>query len=46
MNEVCQYSAKHKMQGVPAVTVLDCGPVGKVPACRKCAEFYQRQQQR
>jgi len=46
MNQVCQYSARHMVQGVPAVTVLDCGPIGEVPACQKCAEFYARQQQR
>lgn len=43
--KVCEYSAKHKWQGVPATTVLDCGPVvGKVPACSKCAEFYRKHQ--
>lgn len=38
----CRYSAAHAMAGVPAVTVIHCGPVGDVPACQKCAEFYRR----
>ena len=38
----CQYSAAHRDQDVPAVTVIICGPVGKVPACQKCADFYAR----
>jgi hypothetical protein len=42
MDEVCQYSAKHKLDGVPAVVVIDCGAVGKVPACQECADFYER----
>lgn len=37
----CEYSPKHKGEGVPAVTVIDCGPVaGKVPACQACADTY------
>jgi len=40
--KVCEYSVKHKAQGVPAETEIDCGPVGKIPACRKCADFYKR----
>jgi hypothetical protein len=40
--QTCQYSAAHMVQGVKAVTTLDCGPVGKVPACQKCADFYKR----
>lgn len=39
---VCMYSARHAMDGVPAVTVIECGPVGPVAACRKCADFYER----
>lgn len=38
----CMYSARHAMDGVPAVTVIDCGPVGQVPACQSCADFYRR----
>ena len=40
--EVCRYSYAHTMRDVPAVTVIDCGPVGIVPACQKCADFYAR----
>jgi hypothetical protein len=39
---VCAYSAAHNMASVPAVTVIDCGPVGMIPACQKCADFYAR----
>jgi hypothetical protein len=39
---VCEYSAKHKMDGVPATTTIDCGPVGVVTACQACADFYAR----
>lgn len=42
---VCMYSAAHAMEEVPAVTVIDCGAVGPVAACRKCAEFYERMSQ-
>ena len=38
----CQYSAAHQAKGVLADTVLDCGPVGRVPACQKCADFYAK----
>ena len=41
-SNVCAYSARHKLSGVPAVTVIECGPVGKVAACQACAEFYAR----
>lgn len=41
----CLYSAAHSAQGVPATEVIDCGPVGLVPACAKCAGFYQRMSQ-
>jgi hypothetical protein len=44
--ELCQYSAAHKLSGVPAVTTIDCGPVGIVPACQKCADFYKRMSER
>ncbi len=40
--EVCKYSAAHLSAGVPAVTVLDCGPAGRIPACQQCADLYQR----
>jgi hypothetical protein len=39
---VCCYSAAHTMSGVPSVTVIDCGPVGMIPACQGCADFYTR----
>lgn len=39
---VCQYSAAHAMAGVPATTEIDCGRVGIVAACEKCAAFYER----
>jgi hypothetical protein len=39
--EPCKYSARHAMNGVAAVTIINCGPVvGMIPACRKCADFY------
>jgi hypothetical protein len=38
----CQYSAKHKMDGVPATTTIDCGRVGIVAACQACADLYVR----
>lgn len=38
----CQYSAAHAMKGTPATTIIDCGLIGKVPACQPCADFYQR----
>jgi hypothetical protein len=43
VTEICQYNLKHKMHGVLAVTTIDCGPVGIVPACQWCADFYERQ---
>lgn len=39
---VCQYSAAHADRGVEAETVIDCGPVGIIPACDDCADFYER----
>ena len=42
LGEVCRYSLAHASAGVPAVTSLDCGPVGTVPACQACADFYGR----
>lgn len=36
----CEYSAMHLAQGVPADGSIDCGPVGIVPACQKCIDFY------
>lgn len=41
--EVCKYSTAHARSGVPAVTTLDCRPVGMIPACQACADFYTRQ---
>lgn len=38
----CQYSAKHKMDGVPATTEIDCGRIGMVAACQACADLYVR----
>lgn len=38
----CAYSAAHTRDEIPAVTVIDCGAVGRVPACRRCAKFYAR----
>jgi hypothetical protein len=34
----CGYSAAHKMAGTPAVTVIDSGVAGIVPACAACAD--------
>lgn len=39
--QLCEYSATHMMAGVPATTTIDCGPVGIVPACQLCADFYK-----
>lgn len=41
--QFCEYSAAHKMNGRRATTTIDCGPVGVVPACQECADFYERQ---
>ena|SRR5215471_378077 len=41
--EPCRYSARHQAEGIPATRVIDCGPVGWVPACEACAAFYARQ---
>jgi hypothetical protein len=38
----CHYSAAHAARGVPATTEIDCGRVGIVPACQRCAGFYDR----
>jgi hypothetical protein len=37
---ICGYSPAHGAQNIRAVTTIDCGPVGIVPACQKCADFY------
>lgn len=39
--KACQYSPQHKLDGVLAVTTIDCGPVGVVHACQACADFYE-----
>jgi hypothetical protein len=39
---VCGYSLKHAMAKIPAVTVINCGPVGVVATCQRCADFYNR----
>ena len=41
-SEICRYSARHQAENVPATTVIDCGPVGTIPACQECADFYER----
>jgi hypothetical protein len=38
----CGYSAAHKMAGTPAVTVIDSGMAGIVPACAACADADAR----
>jgi hypothetical protein len=38
----CGYSAAHKMAGTPAVTVIDSGVAGVVPACAACADSDAR----
>lgn len=40
--EVCQYAIAHVWAQIPAVTVLDCGVIGLIPACQRCADFYDR----
>lgn len=39
--ETCAYSLAHAVKGIPAVTVIDCGVVGMIPACKACADFYE-----
>jgi hypothetical protein len=41
----CDYSAAHRLRGERALAVaeLDCGPLGSVPACQACADFYEYQ---
>lgn len=39
---ICQYSYAHFLADVPATTEIDCGRVGIVAACEKCAAFYER----
>jgi hypothetical protein len=38
----CQYSAAHAASGIQASTEIDCGAVGMVRACQRCADFYGR----
>jgi hypothetical protein len=38
----CKYSAAHASRKVPAVTEIDCRPVGILPACQACAEFFAK----
>ena len=38
----CGYSAAHKMAGTLAVTVIDSGVAGIVPACAACAASGDR----
>lgn len=41
--EICRYSTKHGVDGVPATLMLDCGPVvGTIPVCQACADLYGR----
>lgn len=41
--DYCEYSARHRMTGVPATTDIDCGPVaGIVSSCQACADLYDR----
>lgn len=36
---VCEYRARHTIDGIPAVTTIDCGQVlGQVPACQECVD--------
>jgi hypothetical protein len=37
---LCQYAAAHNIRRIPAATVIDAGPLGFVPCCAECAEFY------
>lgn len=41
---ICEYAAAHNgsFDPVPAVTTIDCGPVGVIPACQACADLYER----
>lgn len=38
----CQYSLKHLLAGIPAVTKLDIPIAGSINACQQCADFYAR----
>lgn len=40
--EICCYSAAHAFAQRLATAILDCGQVGAVPACERCASFYER----
>ncbi|MEU3686955.1 hypothetical protein [Streptomyces narbonensis] len=40
----CEYSAAHAWKGVLATTVINCDPLGPIPACDACAGFYERMQ--
>lgn len=40
--QLCGYSAAHAARGIASTTTIDCGPVGIVPACQPCADFYAR----
>lgn len=36
---VCEYRTRHTIDGIPAVTTVDCGRVlGLVPACQECVD--------
>jgi hypothetical protein len=39
---ICGYNAAHKLAGTPAVTVIDSGVAGIVPACAACADSDAR----
>jgi hypothetical protein len=42
----CEYSASHMLHERPnAVTLLECGALGDVPACQSCADFYAEMEQ-
>jgi hypothetical protein len=44
--ELCRYSAAHQMAGTLADTTIDCRPIGIIPACQPCADFYDRMRAR
>jgi hypothetical protein len=43
---MCDYSFTHNQMNIPATGSIHCGPLGDVPACRRCVEFVRAQERR
>ena len=37
----CEYTAAHMLEEVPATTIIEVGPVGRIPACDACLRFFR-----